>query len=94
MVLDLALQIQKEDEIYKDIDGIDLHNEIISYKTLNPKYEKDADSPINVLNYITKNNLISLFPNLCTALSIFLCLPISVASEERSFSKLKNIKNI
>lgn len=34
-----------------------------------------------------------LFPNLVTALQILLTLPITAASAERSFSKLKIIKN-
>ena len=34
-----------------------------------------------------------MFPNLSTALQIFCCLPATVASGERSFSKLKLIKN-
>lgn len=93
--LDLALQIQHEGNVCKDIDGLDLHNEILSYKILNPVPDssKISDSPIDILNYITKKNLQSLFPNLFIALRIFLTLPISVASGERSFSKLKLIKN-
>lgn len=93
MDLDIALQIQNGENICKDIDGIDLHNEIMSYKVLNPKSDTDTQSPINILNYITKNNLRSLFPNFFIALRIFLSLPISVASGERSFSKLRIIKN-
>ncbi|XP_072380945.1 zinc finger MYM-type protein 1-like [Diabrotica undecimpunctata] len=95
MDLDLALQIQHEGNVCKDIDGLDLHNEILSYKVLNPITDssKISDSPIDILNYITKKTLQSLFPNLFIALRIFLTLPISVASGERSFSKLKLIKN-
>ncbi|CAG9829109.1 unnamed protein product [Diabrotica balteata] len=95
MDLDLALQIQHAGNVCKDIDGLDLHNEILSYKVLNLFTDsgKISDSPIDILNYITKKNLQSLFPNLFIALRIFLTLPISVASGERSFSKLKLIKN-
>ena len=38
------------------------------------------------------NNLVSSFPNLGISLRIFLTIPVSVASGERSFSKLKIIK--
>ena len=38
------------------------------------------------------NNLVSFFPNLGISLRIFLTIPVSVASGERSFSKLKIIK--
>lgn len=93
MDLDIALQIQNQGNTCKDIDGFDLHNEIMSYKILKPNSTTNADSPISILNYITKNNLQSLFPNLFIALRIFLALLISVASGERSFSKLKLIKN-
>jgi hypothetical protein len=48
--------------------------------------------PLKNLTYITKNNLMSSFPNLFIVLRIFLTLPVSVASGERSFSKLKLIK--
>ena len=44
------------------------------------------------MNKITKMNLESLFPNISVALRIFLTLPATVASAERSFSKLKLIK--
>ena len=36
---------------------------------------------------------LSIFPNVCVAFCIFLTLPVSVASAERSFSKLKKVKN-
>ena len=45
-----------------------------------------------LLNVILQLGLVSSFPDLVTALSIFLTLPVSVASDERSFSKLKLIK--
>ena len=51
---------------------------------------KDAQE---ILKYITANSLIEIFPNLFIALRILLTSPISVASAERSFSKLKLIKN-
>lgn len=93
--LDLALQIHHEGNVCKDIDGLDLYNEISSYKIINPVKDSrnTSDSPIDILNYITKKNLQSLFPNLSIALRIFLTLPISVASGERSFSKLKLVKS-
>lgn len=37
--------------------------------------------------------MVEIFPNLVTALKILLTLPITAASAERSFSKLKIIKN-
>ena len=34
-----------------------------------------------------------IFPNVCISLRIFLTLPVTIAFAERSFSKLKLIKN-
>lgn len=48
---------------------------------------------IEKLNFILQRNLESLFPNLVVALRVFLTMPVTVASAERSFSKLKLIKN-
>lgn len=56
----------------------------------------DAESspaPAKLLLNILEKNLIGLFPNVSTALRIFLSLPASVASAERSFSVLKRVKN-
>ena len=39
-----------------------------------------------------ENRLTDVFPNTCIALRILLTVPVTVASGERSFSKLKLIK--
>jgi len=43
--------------------------------------------------YLTKDNLAEMFPNIEIALRIFLTLMVTNCSGERSFSKLKFIKN-
>ena len=48
------------------------------------------NSPINVLNYIKR---LESFPNICIAFKIILTIPVTIASIERSFSKLKLIKS-
>lgn len=48
---------------------------------------------LGVLNILTINELYEQFVNCHTALRIFLTMPVTVASNERSFSKLKIIKN-
>ena len=48
------------------------------------------NSPINVLNYI---KWLESFLNACIVFKILLTIPITVASAERSFSKLKLIKS-
>ncbi len=49
-------------------------------------------SPIEMLDYIYKENILDIYPNLSIALRLLLTLPVTVASSERSFSSLKLIK--
>ncbi|XP_029442214.1 LOW QUALITY PROTEIN: zinc finger MYM-type protein 1-like [Rhinatrema bivittatum] len=51
-----------------------------------------SSSPQDVLNFLCRHKLTDNFPNIFLALRILLTLPVSVASGERSFSKLKLIK--
>ena len=50
----------------------------------------NENSPINVLNYIKR---LESFPNAVIVFIILLTIPVTVASTERSFSKLKLIKS-
>ncbi|KAJ8868388.1 hypothetical protein PR048_029904 [Dryococelus australis] len=54
---------------------------------------KSLNGPLEVLKYIFTNSLCENFPNLTVALRILLTLPMTVATGEKSFSKLKIIKN-
>ncbi|XP_065660055.1 TNF receptor-associated factor 3-like isoform X2 [Hydra vulgaris] len=57
------------------------------------KEEKNALlNAYDFLNYIYKEELQETYPNLVIALRIIITLPVTVASAERSFSKLKLIK--
>jgi hypothetical protein len=47
----------------------------------------------NLLNSLYQYKLENLFPNICVSLRILLTIPATVASAERSFSKLKLVKN-
>lgn len=71
------------------MEKFELFNEI----ELLPMFIDDSTTPLDILNYLFTNKLISVFPNLSTALRIYLTLPVTVAHGERSFSKLKIIKN-
>lgn len=50
-------------------------------------------SPIDILNKLAQNGFLEIFPNLVIAFRILLTMPVSVATGEASFSKLKLIKN-
>ena len=72
---------------YSDIDGLDLFSEL---KILKEIVQMEDNSSIDILNHIKR---LDSFPNAYIAFRIMLTIPISVASAERSFSKLKLIKN-
>ena len=48
--------------------------------------------PYALFKHLIENNRFTTFPNVFIALRIYLTIPITVASGERSFSKLKLIK--
>ena len=49
-------------------------------------------SPLQLVNFIFERDLPLLYPQLVAALMLFIAIPVTVASAERSFSKLKLIK--
>jgi hypothetical protein len=89
------LHLALTDGEHSDVDGAQLYEELKIIKSLlkNLKEKDQIKSPMNILNFITENRFIENFPNLTVALRILLTLPVSVATGERSFSKLKMIKN-
>lgn len=70
---------------YKDIDTKDLCNEL---KAIEKDLKKNS-GPLNIPKDICEQKLIASFPNAHVALRILMTLPVCVAREERSFSKLK-----
>jgi hypothetical protein len=72
-----------------DVNGNDLLDELVILSSMLPK----DSCPQKALSYITKNSLTDVFPNVFVSLRILLTLPVSVARGERSFSKLKRMKN-
>ncbi|PWA52405.1 zinc finger MYM-type protein 1 [Artemisia annua] len=75
----------KHDEVY-DIDGTDLYVEL---KLLIHLMSKEKMEPVGILESIKH---LDCFPNTTIAYRILLTIPVTVASAERSFSKLKLIK--
>ncbi|XP_022177474.1 zinc finger MYM-type protein 1-like [Myzus persicae] len=79
----------------KDLDGTELVSELLCFKHQASSLFSDLNSasPLDLINVIHSNSLKDIYPNIEIALRIFLTLPVTVASCERSFSKLKIIKN-
>ena len=94
---EISLSVDNLCVVYKgDFDRADMNAELSQLKTWLPRIlEDDPDEagPLGVLNAIMNFGMVSVFVNVCTAIRIFLTLPVTVASAERSFSKLKLIKN-
>ncbi len=70
----------------------DLSTECKMYHQLLIKQPKD-DISMHLKELLTNDMLIALFPNMHKLATICLSIPISTASEERSFSDMKLIKN-
>ncbi|KAK0156467.1 Zinc finger MYM-type protein 1 [Merluccius polli] len=68
-----------------------LAEELIQFRSF-VSTEQDK-TPANVLQVVLKNGLQTTFPNVFVALRLFLTLPVSNCEGERTFSKLKQIKN-
>jgi len=81
---------------YADDVSDDLLSQVLAFRSCAAECIKSAQANSNnvkeLLSFIIQLDLTSSFPDLVTALSLFLTLPVSVASDERSFSKLKLIK--
>lgn len=88
--LEKALTVQNKEGVKEsDIDALGLCSEL---RGICHHLNDSVTTPEEVLSYIYHHDLENGFPNICVALRILLTLPLSVASAERSFSKLKLIK--
>ncbi|XP_065678510.1 uncharacterized protein LOC136093430 [Hydra vulgaris] len=85
----MDLHLLLTDNGKRDIDSLELCEEIINLSAVLPSQME----PLEILNYLHENNITTILPNLFICLRILFTLPVSVASGERSFSKLKLIKN-
>lgn len=75
---------------YPDDLSDDFSSELQQFITFSPDKNKSIPDMFKILKEL---NLCSTFPNLETALRIFLSIPISNCSGERSFSLLKRLKS-
>lgn len=87
--LENALTSTKDES--KDLSATHLLDEIKSFQALVDN--GGEKSPLEFLNKIHTFGLEPIYPNLITALKVFLTLPVTTAAAESSFSKLKIIKN-
>lgn len=69
----------------------DLTRQVLSLRKFIKKTEMKTIKEL--CTYLIKNDLSSLYSEVVTSCIIFLSLPVTVTSAERSFSKLKLIKN-
>ncbi|XP_070672535.1 uncharacterized protein [Malus domestica] len=76
----------KKDELF-DVDGDAL---LVELKLLRERLPKEIKTSIDILNYLKRMRC---FPTASVAYRILLTIPITVASAERSFSKLKLLKS-
>lgn len=79
-----------------DLSPTDLCSEILLLKNVlngDNGVPETSMPAMAVLDYILKRDLQDMFPNTFIALRIYSTLPVTSASAERSFSKLKIIKN-
>ncbi|XP_050321353.1 zinc finger MYM-type protein 1-like [Bactrocera neohumeralis] len=78
-----------------DLDPHEFSSEIESFKFQATTLMSEATdmNHLNVLEKIFDLSLEDVYPNITTALRIFLCMPVTTATCERSFSKLKLIKS-
>ncbi|XP_068233481.1 zinc finger MYM-type protein 1-like [Palaemon carinicauda] len=83
------LETALQDGESKDIDATDLCHEL---QAVARRLQPDTVTPLDVLKFICEKGLVHSIPNTFVALRILLTLPVTVASGERSFSKLKLIK--
>ena len=67
-----------------DVDGLEMMQEMINLPQLPSKM-----TAMEMLTFLHDSNLQEVYPNLWITLRISLTLPVTVASAERSFSKLK-----
>ena len=72
-----------------DVDGLGLFDELRTLRNIMPD---SVDSLLGLLRYLHSTRLHEVFPNVSVALGVVLTIPVTVASGERSFSKLKLIK--
>lgn len=91
----IELQAKTLAESYpEDVDAATLENELRVYVKLCQGFSTSyTRTGVDFLNDIYDRGLENLIPQVCVCLRMFASIPVSVATGERTFSKLKIIKN-
>ncbi|XP_053900850.1 uncharacterized protein LOC128845622 [Malaclemys terrapin pileata] len=71
-----------------DLNGLELYEELSTLSVL-----PHAKLVVDIVPFIHTSKLVDIYPNVYIATRILLTIPVTVASGERSFSKLKLVKN-
>ena len=89
---DLQDQLTKLTKKYSNDVSSDLYRQLLAFRACAGAFIRKAKDPQDALNVIMSLEMSVCFPDVVTAFMIFLTLPVRVASNERSFSKLKLLK--
>ena len=76
-----------------DIDGNDLFMELQILQDMLPNGAYEGEIPWTSIQIMEFTKKMDMFPNVLLAYKILLTIPVTVASAERSFSKLKILKS-
>ncbi|XP_034207242.1 zinc finger MYM-type protein 1-like [Prunus dulcis] len=76
-----------------DIDARDLESELQVLQVMLPSEAIETDKPSTSIKILEFVKSVDMFPNVMVAYRILLTIPVTVASAERSFSKLKLLKS-
>ncbi|XP_039355879.1 52 kDa repressor of the inhibitor of the protein kinase-like [Mauremys reevesii] len=89
-----AVKLVQENEHVSSVKSVDINGDMLcaELEALKPVLPSDCRTPLQMLQFLAYNNRSTTFPNLFIAIRIFLTIPETVASGERSVSKLNLIK--
>jgi len=89
---DLCTSATEFAKLYEDDVSQDVVRQFLSLRSCFSQ-AKGITVPRDALQFIVENKLQSMMPDVVTCYMLFLTLPVTVASCERSFSKLRMVKN-
>ncbi|KAK9920977.1 hypothetical protein M0R45_029511 [Rubus argutus] len=89
----LNLEIVLKNGEDSDIDAKDLFMELQILQHMLPSEAYETDKPWTSIKIMEFTKKMDMFPNVMIAYRILLTIPVTVASAERSFSKLKLLKS-